>query len=169
MNRKKETSVINAYIVNLQTHRGDWFLFPASLDKIRNSLQLEEDQDYEITDYEAPFNLHGYERLEALNEIAERLEENEKHPAFHYIGELVENGFFETTEDALDKIDEIIVYEGCQSYAAFAEAYVDECGYLQMVPELIACHIDYDGIGHDFSFEGNLYQADDSTIIEVCY
>lgn len=115
----------------------------------------------------APFTLSHYENFNEMNEVAEQLDEHSGHPAIHYLGELVEYGFFSDILDAFEQIDEIQVYSDCYSYKDYAEQLVDDLGYLSGVPDLIKWNVDYGGIGEDLRQDGRLYQANDNTIIEV--
>ncbi|WP_195478132.1 antirestriction protein ArdA [Enterococcus faecalis] len=161
--------MIELYIENPALKRGRWFELPIHLEEIQERLALEEEQEYLVTDYNAPYKISRYEDFEFMNELAENLEEYSGHHAINYLDELVEYGFYEDLLEAFEHIEDIQVYKDCYSYKDYAEYYVEECGYLSGIPDIIAWHIDYDGIGRDLSMEGNLYQADDSTIIEVGY
>lgn len=161
--------MIELYIENSVLKNGRWFELPIHLEKVQERLALEEEQEYFITDYMAPFKISKYEDFDFMNELAEKIEEYGDHDAINYLDELVEYGFYNDLLEAFEHIDEIHVYTDCYSYRTYAENYIEECGYLSGLPDIIAWHIDYEGIGRDLSMDGNLYQADDSVIIEVCH
>jgi len=140
--------MIELYIENLHTHKGRWFELPIDWEEVKDKIELDEN-----------FN--------EMNEVAEQLDEHSGHPAMHYLGELVEYGFFSDILDAFGQIDEIQVYSDCYSYKDYAEQLVDDLGYLSGVPDLIKWNVDYEGIGEDLRQDGRLYQANDNTIIEV--
>jgi antirestriction protein len=117
----------------------------------------------------APCKLTNYENFDQMNEVAEILEDEEYHPAIHYLGELVSYGFFSNLLEAAEHIDDIGVYSDCYSFEDYAEQYIEELGYLQGIPDIIAWHIDYEGIGRDLSMNSNLYQADDGVILDIHY
>lgn len=62
--------------------------------------------------------------------------------AIHYLGELVEYGFFNDILDAFEQFDEIQVYSDCYSYKDYAEQLVDDLVYLSGVPDLIKWNVD---------------------------
>lgn len=159
--------MIEIYVENLHERTGKWFELPIHFHTLENQLGLEDGQEFLITDYMAPFTISNYEDFSFMNELAEHMAYNEHDPAIPYLSELVSYGFFPDLLDAFEHIDDIHVYSGCYSYADYAEQFIEDCGYLTGLPDIIRWHIDYEGIGRDFSLDGNLYQADDSTIIEV--
>lgn len=159
--------MIELYIENLHNHRGQWFELPTRWEVVQEKLALEDGQEYLVTDYMAPFKLSHYESFDEMNEVAELLDEHSGDPATHYLGELVEYGFFSNFSEAVEHLDDIHVYAECSSYADYAEQLMEELGYLNGLPDLIKWNIDYKGIGEDLRHDGNLYQANDNTIIEV--
>ena len=161
--------MIELYIENPVLKRGRWFELPIQWEQILDRLSLEEDQDFLITDYMAPFKISNYEDFDFMNELAENMEEYSGHDAINYLDELVNYGYFGGLLEFFEHVDDIHVYTDCHSYKDYAEYYIEECGYLSGVPDIIAWHIDYEGIGRDLSMDGNLYQADDGVIIEVCH
>ncbi|EAE7308543.1 MULTISPECIES: antirestriction protein ArdA [Listeria] len=161
--------MIEIFVENLHARHGKWFELPIRFEEIEETLALKDGQEYLISDYMAPFTISNYESFSYMNEVAEQLDEHTHDPAINYLGELVDNGFFSDLLDAFEKIDEIHVYTDCFSYEDYAEYFIEECGYLSGVPDIIKWHVDYKGIGLDLSHDGNLYQADDQIIIEVSY
>lgn len=159
--------MIELYIENLHTHKGRWFELPIDWEEVKEKIELDDGQEHLITDYMAPFTLSHYENFNEMNEVAEQLDEHSGHLAIHYLGELVEYGFFSDILDAFEQIDEIQVYSDCYSYKDYAEQLVNDLGYLSGVPDLIKWNVDYEGIGEDLRQDGRLYQANDNTIIEV--
>lgn len=159
--------MISIYIENTLLQKGAWVELPDSITAIKKKVSLSDDQEYLITDYEAPFQVKGNDDLDFLNELAERLEEVESDPAFDYLEELISNGYFSDISSALDEIDMIRVYSDCYSFKDYAEQFIDEMGYLSGLPDIVAYNIDYEGIGIDLKSDGNLYQADNNVILEV--
>lgn len=159
--------MIELYIENPLFHRGRWFELPVRMEEVKEKLSLDDFDEYLITDYMAPFKITNYEDFDQMNEMAALLANEEHHPAIPYLGELVSYGFFSSLLEAAENIDDIGVYSDCHSFEDYAEQYIEELGYLQGVPELIAWHIDYEGIGTELSMDPNLYQADDGVILDV--
>ncbi len=58
-------------------------------------------------------------------------------------------------EDALNKLDDVEVYE-CNSFTQLAEQFIDD-GLFGEIPENIANYIDYESIGRDLSFDYDQY------------
>ncbi|MCD4978459.1 antirestriction protein ArdA [Enterococcus faecalis] len=164
---------ISICVENLsQANKGNrinsWFELPVSFDEIASKIQLDEvNEEYEITDFEAPFKISSSENIDYLNEIAELIEENSGSEAIQYLGELVSGNVFGDFMDALNHIDEIIVYSDITSFSDYAEFIVDEGGYLSGLPDFIKYNIDYDGIGRDIRADSNLVQMDDGVLVEV--
>ncbi|WP_314066274.1 antirestriction protein ArdA [uncultured Vagococcus sp.] len=159
--------MIQLYIENPKTHTGRWFELPILWDVVQEKLELEDGQEYEVNDYSSPIKLFNFEDFEYMNEVAEQMDEHAGHEGIKYLEELIDYGFYNDLLEAFESIDDIQVYSDCYSYKEYAEQLVDDLGYLSGVPDLIKWNIDYDGIGEDLRQDGRLYQANDSTIIEV--
>jgi antirestriction protein len=61
--------------------------------------------------------------------------------------------------DAVEKVDDVVIHEN-QSMVDIAYSLIEECYSLDKVPDLIANHIDYEGIAIDLMLEGNYYHVD---------
>lgn len=105
--------VISVYITNLSQFEydglliGSWFTLPVSIEEVREKLQLDDDESYEIEDWEAPFTLNQDRSFQSLNQLALLLEENSQHPALPYLEELVTNGVFDSLLEGLEKLHQI--------------------------------------------------------------
>jgi len=79
---------IQVYVSNLSRYEYDgviiaaWFTLPVSLDELREKLQLETDESYEIEDWEAPFRLMDDRDILTLNRLALLIEENSQTTCF---------------------------------------------------------------------------------------
>lgn len=162
---------INVYIANLGKYNegelvGAWFTLPACEDEIAEKIGLNEHyEEYAIHDYEAPFEIGEYDSLSTLNEIAELFDDHYNDVAIEYVGEIADYLGIGIVE-VFDKINDIIVYSECQSWADYARYFIDECGYLDGLPALIANNIDYEGVGVELCINGSgCFQASDGTII----
>lgn len=77
------------------------------MEEVRKKLQLDDDESYEIEDWEAPFTLDQDKTIQALNQLALLLEENSQHPALPYLEELVTNGVFDSLLEGLVNLNQI--------------------------------------------------------------
>lgn len=85
------------------------------------------------------------------------IEENIEPHQHKIVKVLLDNGLASSLEDAISKVDEMIVYSEC-SMTNVAEQYIDEYVDLNGYSPLIVNHIDYEGIGRDLELEGGFYQ-----------
>lgn len=103
---------IQVYVTNLSRYEYDgviiaaWFTLPVSLDELREKLQLETDESYEIEDWEAPFRLMDDRDILTLNRLALLIEENSQNELFPYLDELIDLDVFESHEDALKRLNQ---------------------------------------------------------------
>ncbi|EOZ5987597.1 antirestriction protein ArdA [Enterococcus faecium] len=104
---------IQVHITNLSQFEYDgliiaaWFTLPVSLEELREKLQMETEDSYEIEDWEAPFRLENDTDILALNRLALLLEENSQSPLFPYLEELVEMGVFDSLQDGLNCLNQL--------------------------------------------------------------
>lgn len=104
---------ISVYVTNVSQFEydglliGSWFTLPVSIEEVREKLQLNDDESYEIEDWEAPFALDQDKTIQALNQLALLLEENSQHPSLPYLEELVTNGVFDSLLEGLENLNRI--------------------------------------------------------------
>lgn len=104
---------IQVYVTNLSQYEYDgviiaaWFILPVSLDELREKLQMESDESYEIEDWEAPFRLMNDRDILTLNRLALLIEENSHNDLFPYLDELIDLDVFESHEDALKRLNQL--------------------------------------------------------------
>lgn len=104
---------ISVYVTSLSQFEDDgllissWFTLPFSIEEVREKLQLEDDESYEIEDWESPFTLDQDKIIQALSQLALLLEENSQHPALPYLEELVTNGVFDSLLEGLENLNQI--------------------------------------------------------------
>ena len=92
--------------------------------------------------------------MDILNQIAEQLEDldEEQKDAVH--------AYTECMYDDIDKAVEIVtngdyrVYYDCNDMADVAYEVVQECGYLDQMPENLRNYFDYEAFGRDLAIEG---------------
>ena len=160
------------YLTNLGKYNegeliGEWVDLPTTDDeleeaKTRIGISDEPDEngnyyeEYFITDYENDYGykVDEYESLDDLNEIAEQLEDldEEQRDAVH--------AYTECMYDDIDKAVEAVtngdyrVYYDCNDMADVAYEVVQECGYLDQMPENLRNYFDYEAFGRDLDIEG---------------
>ena len=169
--------MINIFITNLGKYNegeliGEWVTLPISeeeLKKVCERIGINEDyEEYFITDYECDFMKIGeYESISSLNEIAEKiseLDEKEKKVAKALISECNY-----TIDEAIEKVNngDYIIYYDCNDITDVAYQVVEECGYLNDVPDTVTRYFDYESFGRDLGIEGTFIFTDDNEAIKV--
>ena len=169
--------MMKIYLTNLGKYNegeliGEWVELPVSQEELKEVFERiginEEYEEYFITDYECDFYEIGeYENLDTLNEIAERIEEldeNESKVAKALISDLSY-----TLDEAIDKVNsgDYRIYSDCDNMTDIAYHVVEECGYLNNVPDNVARYFDYESFGRDLGIEGTYIFLDDSEVIEI--
>lgn len=169
--------MINIFITNLGKYNegeliGEWVMLPISeeeLKKVCERIGINEDYgEYFITDYECDFMKIGeYESISSLNEIAEKiseLDEEEKKVAKALISECSY-----TIDEAIEKVNngDYIIYYDCNDITDVAYQVVEECGYLNDVPDTVTRYFDYESFGRDLGIEGTFIFTDDNEAIKV--
>lgn len=110
-------NTIQVYVTNLSRFEYDgliiaaWFTLPVSLDELREKLQFETDESYEIEDWEAPFRLTDDGDILTLNRLALLIEENSHYDLFPYLDELIDLDVFESHEDGLKRLNQFTHFE----------------------------------------------------------
>ena len=134
--------------------------------EISKKCQLNQnEEEWIILDYEAPFKIHEYDSIERLNTIAEELA-SVSNDHMKYLAELFDYGVFSDFEEAIERIDKVHV-TGFTAWKDLAEFYTEEGGYLTGLPDFILGYIDYDGMGREFSLDPELIQMGDGMIVDV--
>jgi len=113
--------------------------------------EFDEVELFKVEEFDNPFELN---RKIAL--ITERLEPSQ----YKSVKVLLKNGLATSLEDAIDKVDALIVYPD-STMTDIARQYIEEYTDLNGYHPLIVNHIDYEGIGRDLELEGNFYQDGD--------
>lgn len=160
------------YLTNLGKYNegeliGEWVDLPATddeLEEVKNRIGISDEPDengiyyeeYFITDYENDYGykVDEYEDLDILNQIAEQLEDldEEQKDAVH--------AYTECVDDDIDRAVETVtngdyrVYYDCDDMADVAYEVVQECGYLDQMPENLRNYFDYEAFGRDLDIEG---------------
>ena len=115
-------------------------------------------EEFFITDYECDFMEIGeYSNLEELNEIAETLDGLTDCEAA--IVEALMSECSMDLSEALDNMDDVIVYSGCSDMTDVAYQYVDECDLLHGVPDSLINYFDYEALGRDLQYDGQWFEV----------
>ena len=156
----------NGYLV------GEWLTLPLETEELEANIKEilakgEElcgdrfSDEFFITDYEwedvSIFSVDEYENIYTLNEKIKLIEESIEPWQHRIVKVLLDNGLVNTLEDAIDKVDEVVVYEN-STMADIVEQYIEEYTDLNAYHPLIVAHIDYEGIGRDLELEGNFFR-----------
>lgn len=152
---------------------GEWVELPVSNEELqevfkRIGIDGKEYEEYFITDYECDFYEVGeYENLDTLNDIAEKLEELDEEESNIAKALMSELGY--TLDEAIEKANngDYRIYYDCDSMTDIAYQVVEECGYLENVPDNVARYFDYEAFGRDLGIEGTFIFTDDNKAIEV--
>lgn len=169
--------MIKVFLTNLGKYNegyliGEWLELPATQEEINNCMERiginEEYEEWFITDYEASFNIEigEYSNLDELNKIAEQLDELEE-DAQEAIQAMLLDGY--TFNEALEKANngDYRIYYDCDDMIDVAMEIVEECGYLNDVPEIIARYFDYEAFARDLEIEGNFKALSNRRYIEI--
>ncbi len=173
--------MLKIYITDLAAYNcgyliGEWITLPLEEDELRASIKVilaqgQEScnnglhEEYFITDSESDLlSAEEYSNPYELNRQIALIEESIEPHQYKSVKILLDYGLASSLEDAISKIDEVIVYED-SSMTDIAEQYIDEYVDLNGYSPLIIHHIDYEGIGRDLEIEGSYYK-DGSDIFE---
>lgn len=83
-------------------------------------------------------------------------------PALFY---LLDNGVVSDLDDALEKVDDVCLYQGTLLDAA-SELF-DDC-YAHEIPESIRCYIDYEAFARDCRIGGDMREFDFAGVTYTC-
>ena len=168
--------MIKVFLTNLGKYNegyliGEWLELPATKQEIDACMERiginEEYEEYFITDYETNINIEigEYSNLDELNEIAEQLEKlNKDDDIIRAILSYTNN--IQETIDIINRGD-YIIYWDCDDMVDVAYQIVEECGYLNNVPEQVKMYFDYEAFARDLGIEGNFEALDNSRYIQI--
>lgn len=169
--------MMNIYLTNLGKYNegeliGEWVELPVSQEELQEVFKRiginEEYEEYFITDYECNFYEVGeYENIDTLNEIAERLDELNETESKIVKAMMSECGY--TLDEAIEKVNngDYMIYSDCNDMTDVAYQVVENCGYLDNVPETVSRYFDYESFGRDLGIEGTYIFTDDNEAIEI--
>ena len=170
--------MLRIYLTNLGKYNegqliGEWVELPCTdeeLEAVKERIGISDEPDengtyYEewfITDYETDIQglkVGEYDYLDELNELAEELE-NLDESQQQALKAFLEDG--SAFDEALEGVqnNNFTIYSGCDDMEDVAMEVVEECGYLNGVPENVARYFDYEAFGRDLDLEGKYYNID---------
>jgi antirestriction protein len=166
------------YLTNLGKYNegelvGEWVELPASqeeLEKVFERIGINEEyEEYFITDYECDlYEVGEYENVDKLNDIAERIKELDEEGS-KVVKALIQKLDY-TLDETIDKVNsgDYMIYNDCENMTDVAYQVVEECGYLENVPDNVARYFDYESFGRELGIGGNYIFLDGSEVIEIC-
>lgn len=157
--------MINVFLTNLGKYNegelvGKWISLPIDTAELENCLEEiginEEYEEYFITDSETDIeylDISEYSNLQELNEIAEKYDEMDDDE------KMVLSAFMLNGDDFSEAVAHVqegdyYMYPDCRDMEDVAIEVVEQCGYLQDVPDAVARYFDYEAFGEDLAIEG---------------
>jgi len=115
-----------------------------------------------ITDWEFEsieiFKINEHDSIPAIKNIIDLLLESVEEHQYRIIKFLLDNFIVNSVEEAIEKVDDVIIYEN-MDMKQVAEEYL-ELVDLSDVPDLIKHNIDFQGIAIDLEMDGTYYPED---------
>lgn len=152
---------------------GEWVELPVSqgeLQEVFDHIGINEEyEEYFITDYECDlYEVGEYENIDKLNDIAERIKKLYGEER-NVVKALIQKLDY-TLDEAIEKVNngDYRIYYDCDEMADVAYQVVEECGYLENVPDNVARYFDYESFGRELGIGGNYIFLDGSKVIEIC-
>ena len=170
--------MMRIYLTNLGKYNegelvGEWVDLPIEKEDLqevfkRIGIDGKQYEEYFITDYECDFYEIGeYESISTLNEIAEKLD-NLDDEQEQVVKVLMSECSYDL-DDAIEKAEsgDYRIYSNCDNMTDVAYIVIEECGYLDNVPELLSRYFDYEAYGRDLGIEGSFHFLDNGDCIEI--
>lgn len=164
--------MLKVYLTDLAAYNhgyliGKWITLPLEEEVLAKEIQKvlivgsnaigENTEEWFITDYEweqvTLVEIDEYEDIYSMNKSLQMLE-NSSEQELKAIGFLVSQSITHKLDDAVQKLENIVVHED-QTMDDVAYNLMDELyGIDYKLPSMIANHINYEGIGRDLEIEG---------------
>lgn len=153
--------MLKGFITNLGKYnegilQGEWIDFPISEEELEKVLECiginEQYEEFFFTDWECEIDLDSlneFEDIDAINELAENLEEFERYDEMDKLKAIME-ATGDNVFDAITYMEDAAFYCG-YTLEEVAEELVSECYNL---PEFALRYFDYEAFARDLSFDG---------------
>lgn len=127
-------------------------------------------EEYFFTDFETDIDgltISEHMSFEDLNEMTEELEKLDEEEQKVLSGLLKEAGY--SYEEAISIIDnrQYNIYYDCFDMSDVAAQVVEQCGYLDEMPEHLRNYFDYEAYGRDLEIEGHFIYLGEGVYIEI--
>ena len=163
-------TILKIFITNLGKYNegelvGEWLDLPATEDEIDELYERigigEKYEEIFISDYESDLNIkvNEYDNIEALNEMADEIASLDEWELETLEALLT---YFDDVDEALEKIEDTIIWSGCDNMEEVAEQYAEETGLLDSIPDNLQAYFDFEAYGRDMEIEGTFifYKGD---------
>lgn len=155
--------MIKGFITNLGKYNegelvGKWIDFPIEdedLEAVFAQIGINDDyEEFFFTDWETEIdlNLGEYESIEAVNELAEALEEIDRHGDLEKLEAIIEATGYDI-DQAIKQIDNAVFYPN-YTLVEVAEELVNDCYGFRNVDEIFFRYFDYEAFARDLRFDG---------------
>lgn len=155
--------MLKGFITNLGKYNegeliGEWITFPISEEELEEVFERiginEYYEEFFFTDWDCDFDtgLGEYENIEAVNELAEALEEVESNSEEEKLESIIE-ATGNSLKESLDCMEDAIFYPG-YTLEEVAEEYVNDCLFTKDTPDIFRRYFDYEAFARDLSFDG---------------
>lgn len=129
----------------------------------------EDEAEFMISDYESesyPFTIGEYDDMEDLVDMVEQLESFSDEEADIITTIMHDLGY--SLEEAVEIVQdsEYIMYSGCNNMTDVAYQVVEDCGYLEQIPENLRYYFGYESFGRDLDIERTFIYTN-SGIVEI--
>lgn len=151
-----EVFIVNLRKYNEEKETGEWFRVPVDYDEVKKRLDLNENyEEYAIHDYNLPFEINEYIRIEELNRLAGLVEDvmsagiDERD--IKGLCRVLDGGI----EELAEKAGNIILYSGVDDMSSVAAMIVEENGGVKELPEeMLKLYFDYEAYARDLEING---------------
>lgn len=96
-----------------------------------------------------------------MAEVLKELNETDK----EIIEVIMSRGY--SINEAIDKKDDVIIFDDCNNMEAVAMQYCEECEILDEMPKHLQSYFDFAAYGRDLEIEGTFIFTDKGNCIEI--
>ena len=148
---------VRVYLTNLAQYNagrliGKWLELPLTEDELKQAFKdvLGSDEEYFITDYEAPFRIEEYDNLTELNTFVEQLNELDEYEQVKAVYLMESVGL--TRQEAIQQQEDVTFYQD-MTLEDVAEELVEE-GIFGNLTDTIKGYLDFEKLARDLSIDG---------------